>query len=277
VIQTQSRPAVTRPAAEPRRAGPRYHFSGRLVAPRAFMADSPPEVFVAEPGRFHLYAEWSSPLSHRSTLVVALTGLQDVVSISQVDPVSLKELDPQGDRPALREAYEITDPDFAGAVTVPTIWDRDTARVVTNHHPSIEIDLATEFREWSGTGLELYPPHLRDEIDALDGWLGPVVDHGPSRANGDGGPAGRAARNQVNEAFAALDRQLSRSRYLLGDRLTLADVRLWVTLVRYGTRGEPGPRVAPELSRFSCLWAYAQGLYEQEAFALSIQRPAPRS
>jgi putative glutathione S-transferase len=160
----------------------------------------------------------------------------------------------------------VTDPEFAGAVTVPTLWDRETQRVVTNDYPALEIDLATEFREFSRTGVELYPPHLRDEIDALDEWLGRAVDQGPSQFTGADDEAGRAARTQLNQTFGMLDRRLATSRYLLGDRLTLSDVRLWVRLVRLGVNDLSPHRISAGLSRFGCLWAYAQGLYELEAF-----------
>jgi len=245
------------------------------------MTDSPPDVFVAEPGRFHLYAAWSSALAHRSTLVIALAGLSDVISVSYVDPIRPAARERrlgtmrngvQIDKiPGLQLAYDVTDPQFAGAVTVPTLWDTDSRRVVTNDYPTLEIDLATEFREWSSTGVELYPQDLQDEIDDLDSWLAPAVDHGPSRVGGGGGEAGRQARARLNQAFGTLDRQLSDSRYLLGDRITLADLRLWVTLARFGAGSDPRRRIAPELSRFSSLWAYAQSLYELDAFRATTE------
>jgi len=248
---------VTEPPTHP-------HFSGRLAEARSYLVDRPPNLFVAEPGRFHLYAGWFSPWSHRSTLVIALAGLEDLVSVSYVDPAH----DARGAFTLLKDAYEVTDPHFTGPVTVPTLWDWETRRVVTNDYATLDIDLATEFREWSRTGVELYPPDLRDEIDELDRWLGPVVNQGVFRVGGDPA-AGRRARADLNAAFSTLDRRLANSAYLLGDRLTLADIRLWVTLVRYGTRPGGERRISPQLSQFSCLWAYAQDLYAMEAFLVT--------
>jgi glutathionyl-hydroquinone reductase len=221
------------------------------------MVDAPPRLFVADPGRFQLYAGWSSPWSHRSTLVVALAGLTDVVRVSYVDaPVVCTRL---------RRAYEASDVDFSGPLPVPTLWDAETRKVVSNDHSILDIDLATELRDWSTTGLELYPQDLRDEIDELDRRLGPAVNQGVYRAIGVGGEAGRA-RVVLHDAFGWLDQRLANSRYLLGDRLTLADVRLWVTLVRYDVPAGGVRRIGAQLSQYRYLWAYAQNLYEQTAF-----------
>jgi glutathionyl-hydroquinone reductase len=235
----------------------RTRYYGRLVAPRAFQVDSPPELFVADPGRFQLFVDWSSPWSHRCTLVVALSGLTDVVRVSYVET--------EDGRRGLRRAYRESASPFTGVPSVPTLWDSTTRQVVSNDHGTLEVDLATELRDWSTTGLELYPAHLRDEIDELDYWLGPAVNHGVYRASGKGGEAGRA-RVVLHDALGRLDRRLGASRYLLGDRLTLADVRLWVTLVRYDAPANGVRRIGGELSQYRSLWAYAQDLYQQEAF-----------
>jgi len=232
-------------------------YNGRLVEPRAYMVDAPPRLFIADPGRFQLYARWSSPWSQRCTLVVALAGLTDVVRVCYVE----NELSTR----RLRHAYEANDPDFSGPVPVPTLWDGETGQVVSNDHGTIDVDLATELRDWSTTGHELYPADLRDEIDELDRWLGPAVNQGVYRAIGAGGDAARA-RVVLHDAFGRLDRRLAGARYLLGDRLTLADVRLWVTLARYHPPVGSILRIGSELSQYRSLWAYAQSLYEQEAF-----------
>jgi putative glutathione S-transferase len=137
--------------------------------------------------------------------------------------------------------------------------------VVCDDYRTLEVDLATELRDWSTTGLELYPAHLRDEIDELDRRLGPAVNQGVYRAAGAAGEAGRA-RAVLHNAFGRLDRRLGSSRYLLGERLTLADIRLWVTLVRYDVPVNGLRRIGAELSQYRSLWAYAQDLYQQEAF-----------
>lgn len=249
----------------------RSRYSGRLVAPRSYQVDSPPGLFMADPGRFRLFAGWSSPWSHRSTLVIALAGLTDVVRVSYVDSPAN-----QGTAALarLRRAYEADDPDFTGSVPVPTLWDDETRRVVSNDHSTLDVDLATELREWSTTGIELYPPDLRGEIDELDRWLGPAVNQGVYQATSIGGYSARS-RILLDDAFLTLDRRLANSRYLLGDRLTLADLRLWVTLVRYDPPGSGIRRIGSGLAHYRNLWAYAQSLLDQEAFQRTTARPRP--
>ncbi|HST82151.1 MAG TPA: glutathione S-transferase C-terminal domain-containing protein [Kineosporiaceae bacterium] len=237
---------------------PPTRFTGRLVEPRSWMVDAPPQLFMADPGRFQLYADWSSPWSQRCTLVIALAGLTDVVRVFYVDT--------DYGRKRLRNAYQASDSYYPAAIVLPTLWDGETGHVVSNDHSTIEVDLAAELRDWSTTGLQLYPPDLREEIDELDRTIGPAVNQGAFRAIGVGGDAGRA-RVILHDALGWLDRRLGRSRYLLGDRLTLADVRLWVTLVRLAPPADDRERIGAQLSPYRSLWAYAQSLYEQDAFA----------
>jgi putative glutathione S-transferase len=246
----------------------RSRYSGRLVAPRAYQTDSPPDVYVADPGRFQLFARGFSPWSHRCTLVVALTGLTDVVRVSYVET--------EDGLHRLRRAERESAAPFGGSLAVPILWDGETRQVVSNDHTTLELDLATELRDWSTTGLELYPADLRDGIDELDRWIGPAVNHGVYRVFGGGGDSGRA-RVVLHDALGRLDRRLAGSRYLLGDRLTLADVRLWVTLVRYDVPAGRVRRIGGELSPYHSLWAYAQDLYQQEAFRRTTDPETLRS
>jgi putative glutathione S-transferase len=250
--------AMTQTNIQPTEPLPTTRFTGRLVEPRSWMVDAPPRFFMADPGRFQLYADWSSPWSQRCTLVIALAGLTDVVRVLYVDT--------DYGRKRLRNAYQASVPYRPAAIVLPTLWDGETGQVVSNDHSTIEVDLATELRDWSTTGLQLYPPDLREEIDELDRTIGPAVNQGAFRAIGVGGEAGRA-RVILHDALGRLDRLLGRSRYLLGDRLTLADVRLWVTLVRLAPPTDGRQRIGAQLSPYRSLWAYAQSLYEQDAFA----------
>jgi putative glutathione S-transferase len=233
-----------------------------------------PGRFVAEPGRFHLYSGWFCPWAQRSTLVIALAGLQDVVSVSYVDGVrdargwafrQTNGPDPVNGFTLLRNAYDATEPDFDGHVSVPTLWDRQIHRVASNDYGTLDADLASQFQQWSSTGVELYPAELRTEIDELERWLLPTVNQGVHRAAGEGEGA-RTARDAVRAAFATLERTFTEFRYLLGDRLTLADVRLFVTLVRYDLQANATGRVGPHLPELPNLWAYARDLYQQDAF-----------
>ena len=225
-------------------------------------------------GRYHLYSGWFCPWAHRSTLAVALAGIEQAVSVSYVG--GGRDARGWGFRPAsgpdpvngfryLREAYEVSEPGFDGHVSVPTVWDRALGRVASNDYATLDIELATRFREWSTTGVELYPDDLTGEIDALEAQLGPALNRGVLAAAGSGAQADRA-RAVLARTLRDLDSVLAESRYLLGDRLTLADTRVWVTLVRYDLGANASGQVGPRLSQLPSLWAYARELFHQEAF-----------
>ena len=239
---------------------PLYRFTGRITADGS-------SGFRAEPGRYHLYAGWFCPWSQRTTIQRQLNGLDDVISVSYVDDRrdgrgwafrDHRGPDPVNGFRLLREAYEATEAGFDGHVSVPTLWDRATGRIVSNDYRFIGIDLATQFGHWSN-GADTFPSDRLDEIDELDDWLGPVVNRGVGAAAGSG-PAAEIARANLHGALADLDVQLAGRRYLLGRQITEPDVRLWVSLVRYGSgAGHP-------LAEFPNVWDYARDLYQQPAF-----------
>jgi glutathionyl-hydroquinone reductase len=242
---------------------PLYRFDGRITADGS-------SGYLAEPGRYHLYAGWFCPWAQRTTIERALHGLEDVVSVSYVDGSrdargwAFREQhgpDPVNGFTLLRDAYEATEPGFDGHVSVPTLWDRETGRVVSNTYAHIGIDLATQFGRWSN-GAVTYPEARRDEIEELDRWLGPAINQGVgSAAGGD-----REARQRLLIAFDDLDDRLTNRRYLLGDDLTEADVRLWVSLARYDAQSNAGQAINAGLDEYPHLWAYARDLYQQPAF-----------
>jgi putative glutathione S-transferase len=239
--------------------GPLLRFAGRLGTAE----------FPAVTGRYHVYAGWFCPWSQRVLITRALAGLADAVSVSYVDDQrdgrgwafrATHGPDPVNGFALLRDAYEATAPGFDGHVSVPTLWDRAAGRVVSNDYRTIGIDLATRFRD-DRPRTATYPPGLADEIEELDAWLGPAVNHGVSRAASD-----PAARRALLDAFAALDDRLAGRRYLLGDALTEADVRVWVTLVRYDAGPNATRAINPGLPAYPHLWAYARALYRIPAF-----------
>jgi len=242
---------------------PTRRFTGRVSADGR-------EGVPAQPGRYHLYAGWFCPWSHRATLVRALLGLEDVISVSYVDGLrdgrgwAFREHtgpDPINGFTLLREAYEATEPGYDGAVTVPVLWDRREQRVVTNDPTRLEADLTTAFGAWSTTGIDLYPLARRMQIDELDRWIGPTVNQRLGRAVYD-----ETARAQLLDTLHQLDRRLSGQPYLAGDALTLADVRLWVSLVRYDAGANAHGAIGPKLPTFAHLWEYARQLYALPAF-----------
>ncbi|WP_214413300.1 glutathione S-transferase family protein [Sphaerisporangium fuscum] len=253
-------------------ARPPYGFRGRITADGS-------SGHPAEPGRYHLYVSLACPWAHRSIIVRALKKLEDVVSLSVVDPVrdgrgwAFREGPGHGPDPVngfrlLSEAYEASEPGYDGHVSVPVLWDRTTGRIVSNNFPDITIDLATQFEQWAHPGVDLYPADLRTEIDALNDRIYAAVNNGVYRC---GFATSQEAYDEaVTELFATLDEldeRLATRRYLFGDRLTEADVRLWVTLARfdtvYVTHFKANLR---RLVDYPNLWAYARDLYQRPAF-----------
>lgn len=241
--------------------GPLLRFTGRITADGEF---------TAQPLRYHVYGGWFCPWSQRVAITRALAGLEDIVSMSFVDGVrdgrgwAFRERygpDPVNGFTLLREAYEATEEGFDGHVSVPALWDRANARLVSNDCAGIGTDLATRFHHLATPLVRTYPQRLRDRIEELDRWLGPAVNHGVGAA----GPSG-PARESLLDAFGQLDGRLARSRFLLGDDLTEADIRLWVTLVRYDVGANAHRSINPGLHVYPHLWSYARDLYRIPAF-----------
>ena len=240
--------------------------------------------FRAEPGRYHLYVSLACPWAHRSIIVRRLLGLESVISMSVVDPIRDERgwafrdgdgysRDPVNDFQFLSEAYLITDPGYTGRYTVPCIWDRVSGRLVTNNYPDITIDFETQFRAYHRPGApDLYPESLRSEIDAVNALIYEDVNNGVYKAGFAATQAPYEAA--VDALFARLDwleARLARQRYLVGDQLTEADIRLFTTLARFD---------AVYVGHFKCnlrrlidyphLWGYARDLYQRPGFGETV-------
>ena len=149
------------------------------------------------------------------------------------------------------------------------LWDKATGRIVSNNFPDISIDLGTRFREWAADpGVDLYPEGLRTQIDELNERVYTDVNNGVYRCGfATSQAAYDAAVARVFAALDDLDQRLATRRYLLGDAITEADVRLWVTLARfdpvYVTHFKTNLR---RLVDYPNLWPYARDLYQLPAF-----------
>lgn len=199
----------------------------------------------AERSRYHLYVSLACPWAHRTLLYRALLGLEEVVPVSIADPVSANEGWVFSDYPgstadranglhALHQLYTLAKPDYSGRVTVPVLWDCVSRRIVNNESAEIIRILNDAFRAFQRGNLDLCPPSLRKEIDEINGFVYENVNNGVYRCGFAGSQA--AYEHAVSSLFDALDRledRLSRQRYLTGNRLTEADLRLFPTLVRF--------------------------------------------
>jgi putative glutathione S-transferase len=268
MTETVTRP--TKEVAEGRFVRQDYVFQDRFTADGS-------SGFPAQPGRYHLYVSLACPWAHRAVIVRRLLGLEDVISLSVVDPIRDERgwaftegfEDPVNGFQFLSQAYLATDPDYDLRYTVPAIWDRQTGRLVTNNFPQITLDFETEFTAFHKPGApNLYPEHLRSEIDRLNEVIYTDVNNGVYQAGF--AVTQEAYEEAVTQLFARLDwleDRLSQQRYLVGNQLTESDIRLWVTLVRFD---------AVYHGHFKCnlrrlvdypnLWGYARDLYARPGF-----------
>jgi glutathionyl-hydroquinone reductase len=250
--------------------------SGRFERQESTFRDRPAAPVA---GRYHLYVALACPWSHRAVIVRRLKGLEDAIGISYAAPYRDQRgwaFPGDGYRDELhgwsflREGYERTQRGYAGRITVPVLWDREEERIVNNESHDIVRILNADFQDVAAhPELDLYPEDLRDAIDALNERIYHRVNNGVYRA---GFATTQAAYEEAfGELFAELERLealLGERRYLAGDRLTEADWRLWVTLVRFD---------AVYYVHFRCngrrlvdhpnLWAYARELYQQPGIA----------
>ncbi|MFD2764556.1 glutathione S-transferase family protein [Micromonospora eburnea] len=236
-----------------------------------------------EAGRYRLIWCRACPWAHRARIVRSLLGLEDVISLGTVDPIRDERgwrftLDQDGFDPVLgisflSEAYLATDPDYQGRVTVPALVDTRTGRVVTNDYPQLTLDLITEWRRFHKPGApDLYPVELRPEMDALMAEVHRDVNNGVYRC-------GFATSQQAyDEAYTtlfarldALSERLSGRRYLMGDQITEADVRLFTTLVRFDVAYHGHFKCnRQKLTEMPVLWAYARDLFQTPGFGETV-------
>ena len=244
--------------------------------------------FKAEAGRYHLYVSLACPWAHRTLIVRKLKRLDAVISVSVVDPfmgeqgwafsASDGSLTPGGTRDEvngaryLHEIYTRARRDYAGRVTVPVLWDREKGTIVNNESAEIIRMLNSAFGSFGDVSVDLYPEHLRTEIDEINDIVYDTLNNGVYKC-------GFARTQEAYEAafaplFDTLDRleqRLESQRYLLDSRATEADWRLFTTLVRFD---------AVYYSHFKCnlrrivdypnLWGYTRDLHQAPGVAETV-------
>jgi putative glutathione S-transferase len=223
------------------------------------------------------------PWANRAIIVRRLLGLEDVLSMGLCGPTHDERswsfnLDPGGRDPVLgierlQEAYFRRDPDYPRGITVPAVVDVPTGQVVTNDFAQITLDLSTEWSAYHRPGApELYPDKWRDEIDEVAELVYQDVNNGVYKC---GFATSQAAYERSYAAlFARLDwlcERLSSQRYLVGDTITEADVRLFTTLARFDAVYHGHFKCnRQKLSELPVLWAYARDLFQTPGFGDTI-------
>jgi glutathionyl-hydroquinone reductase len=239
--------------------------------------------FPAEPGRYHLYLSLACPWASRTLIFRSLKQLEAAISISIVDPLMGAEGWVFSDYPGsipdrvngakrLYEIYRKAKPDYTGRVTVPVLWDKQRQTIVNNESADIIRMLNSAFDRWGRAELDFYPTALRPAIDEINALVYERINNGVYRA---GFATTQAAYEEAFDAlFEALDRleaRLAGQRYLVGERLTEADWRLFPTLVRFD---------AVYVGHFKCnlrrladyanLWGYTRELYQMPGIAATV-------
>jgi glutathionyl-hydroquinone reductase len=204
--------------------------------------------FPAEAGRYHLYASYGCPWAHRTLIYLALKKLTGVISVAIAAPSLPKQGWTFEDNPAfpdctpdsvngfryLHQAYAASNRHYTGKVTVPTLWDKKTRRIVNNESSEIIRMFNSEFGALGAEPTDFYPKHLRAEIDRINEQVYANVNNGVYRC---GFARSQAAYDEAYDAlFATLDEieaRLGRQRYLVGNQITEADWRLFPTLGRF--------------------------------------------
>jgi putative glutathione S-transferase len=240
--------------------------------------------FKAETGRYHMYVSDACPWAHRALIFRQIKDLSDHITISTVHPDMLSdgwsfEKDEYGatgdtlfDLPFARDIYTRADATFSGRVTVPILWDKQQNTIVSNESSEIIRMFNTAFNDVTGNTVDLWPQHMHDDIEAVNARIYDTLNNGVYRC---GFATTQAAYDEaVHPLFDTLDwieDRLSTKRYLLGDRLTESDWRLFTTLIRFD---------AVYHLHFKCnkkrivdypnLWAYTRELYQVEGVAETV-------
>ena len=239
--------------------------------------------FKAETGRYHLYISLACPWAHRTLIMRKIKGLDDKISLSVThhymgdhgwsfqdgkgvisDPILRSEY--------VHQIYAAAEPTYSGRVSVPVLWDKETATIVNNESSEIIRMFNSEFGDVGAVGPDYFPSDLAEEIETVNDRIYRTVNNGVYRSGF--ATTQDAYSEAVTELFETLDwleDRLSRQRYLVGDQITEADWRLFATLIRFD---------AVYHGHFKCnirrivdypnLWGYTRELFQFPGIAETV-------
>jgi len=254
------------------------------ITPDGRAGPSGTDGFKAEPGRYHLYVSYACPWAHRALIFRTLKGLQDHISISAVHPDMLSDgwtfdADAHGATgdtlyglPFARDIYTKADPTFSGRVTVPILWDKQRETIVSNESSEIIRMFNSAFDDITGNSDDYWPAELHSAIEPINDRIYDTLNNGVYKSGF--ATTQQAYDDAVSTLFETMDwleERLSTRRYLMGDRLTEADWRLFTTLVRF----DPVYHLHFKCNRkrlIDCpsLWAFTRELYQMPGVAETV-------
>ena len=239
--------------------------------------------FPAERGRYHLYIALACPWASRTLIFRKLKKLEDVISLSIVDPLMGEDGWVFSEGPGcipdtingfayLHQVYTAAKPDYTGRVTVPVLFDKRKKTIVNNESAEIIRMFNSEFDDFGDASLDFYPEPLRAEIDDVNARVYDRVNNGVYKA---GFATKQSAYEKAfDELFATLDeleKRLARRRYLVGERITEADWRLFTTLVRFDPVYVGHFKCnLRRLADYENLWSYTRDLYQVPGVAETV-------
>ncbi|MEO1109070.1 MAG: glutathione S-transferase family protein [Pseudomonadota bacterium] len=240
--------------------------------------------FKAEPDRYHLYVSHACPWAHRTLIFRELKGLRDLIPVSVVHPDMLDkgwtfETDNHGatgddlyDLDFAHQIYSKADPAYTGRVTVPILWDKQQETIVSNESSEIIRMFNAAFDGITGNTDDYWPEEMRAQIEEVNARIYSDVNNGVYKSGfATSQEAYDAAVGPLFDTLDWLEDRLSRSRYLMGDRVTEADWRLFTTLIRF----DPVYHLHFKCNRrrlvdYPNLWAYTRELYQWPGVAQTV-------
>ena len=238
--------------------------------------------FPAQAGRYHLYVSLACPWAHRTLIFRKLKGLESLVGLSVThwlmgeegwtfEPAPGVVPDPLGVE-KLHRIYALADPHFTGRASVPILWDRKNDAIVNNESGEIIRIFNSAFDHLGAREGDYYPEPLRGEIDAMNAQIYDKVNNGVYKAGfATTQQAHHAAVTQLFETLDVLNERLSRQQYLVGDRLTEADWRLFTTMVRFDSVYSCHFKCNfKRLVDYPALWDHTRHLYMMPGIAETI-------
>lgn len=223
---------------DPRKSSGRFNRSDTQF--RNWITADGASGFAPQKDRYHLYVSHACPWAHRAMIFRKLLGLEDWISVSYVKPMMLEngwEIHGAGPVPGARymyHVYQAADAAYSGQASVPVLWDKQKKTIVSNESSEIIRMLDGAYRDVIGTGQNYYPEDLREGIDAINERVYHSLNNGVYKCG-----FARIQEAYVEcfdllfETLDCLEDILSRRRYLIGERLTEADWRLFTTLIRF--------------------------------------------